>query len=160
MKSIYQNQRLIIQTQRAYHRHCGVRDSPRYESKGSVSDIPQSSILRLNKNEGVFGRGSAGIEENTNTTIWIRSRQVWITSLMDQLVSVQQYGATAHTTRATIQIGGQIFWKRILTHGCGISWPPRSPDLTTPEFFLYGYLKESHWHSNNWTTTFTQASKH
>ena len=54
----------------------------------------------------------------------------------------QQDGATAHTARATIQLLRQIFEGRIISHSCDISWPSRSPDLTTPDFFLWGYLKE------------------
>ena len=33
-----------------------------------------------------------------------------------------------------------MFEGRIISRGCDISWPSRSPDLTTPDFFLWGYL--------------------
>jgi hypothetical protein len=53
----------------------------------------------------------------------------------------QQDGATSHTARATIQILREIFPGRIMSKSGDIDWPPRSPDLTAPDFFLWGYLK-------------------
>lgn len=32
----------------------------------------------------------------------------------------------------------EFFGERIISKGL---WPPRSPDLTSPDFFLWGYLK-------------------
>ncbi len=36
----------------------------------------------------------------------------------------------------------QIFGHRIISRNSEISWPSRSPDLTPPDYFLWGYLKE------------------
>ena len=54
----------------------------------------------------------------------------------------QQDGATSHTARETITLLQNIFRNQIISRGCEINWPPRSPDLTSPDFFLWGYLKE------------------
>ena len=54
----------------------------------------------------------------------------------------QQDGATAHTARATLDLLQQLFGERIISKGMPFAWPPRSPDLTAPDFFLWGYLKE------------------
>ena len=51
----------------------------------------------------------------------------------------QQDGKTAHTAKTTAFL--QDFLRsRIVGRGL---WPPRSPDLTPPDFFLWRFLKES-----------------
>ena len=35
----------------------------------------------------------------------------------------------------------EAFPGRLISRNGDISWPPRSPDLTPPDFFLWGYLK-------------------
>lgn len=54
----------------------------------------------------------------------------------------QQDGATAHTARDTMAVLRDIFGDRIISRRSVFSWPPRSPDLTAPDCFLWGYLKE------------------
>ena len=54
----------------------------------------------------------------------------------------QKDGATAHTARATLTLLQQLFDERIISKGSQFPWPPRSPDLSAPDFFLWGYLKE------------------
>jgi hypothetical protein len=54
----------------------------------------------------------------------------------------QQDGATDHTARATMDLLGQLFGERIISRNSQNNWPPRSPDLSAPDYFLWGYLKE------------------
>ncbi|KOC62997.1 hypothetical protein WH47_02446, partial [Habropoda laboriosa] len=54
----------------------------------------------------------------------------------------QQDGATAHTARATMEILRGIFGERLISRNSGFNWPSRSPDLTAPDFLLWGYLKD------------------
>ena len=54
----------------------------------------------------------------------------------------QQDGATAHTARETINLLREQFPNRVISKNGDLRWPPRSPDLTPPDFFLWGYLKE------------------
>lgn len=54
----------------------------------------------------------------------------------------QQDGATCHTAEATMQLLRELFGARIISRRSDINWPPRSPDLTAPDFFLWGFLKE------------------
>jgi transposase len=58
----------------------------------------------------------------------------------DEILSAwfQQDGATAHTAKVTLQHLENYFGQRVITRGL---WPARSPDLTPPDFFLWGYLK-------------------
>ncbi len=50
----------------------------------------------------------------------------------------QQDGATPHTARESVQLLRTHFDNRLITNP---QWPPRSPDLTPPDFFLWGALK-------------------
>lgn len=52
----------------------------------------------------------------------------------------QQDGATAHTANNTIEFLEGTFHDRLISKN---RWPPRSPDLTPLDFFLFGYLKNT-----------------
>lgn len=54
----------------------------------------------------------------------------------------QQDGAPCHTARETIDILKASFSPRLISRFGDIEWPPRSPDLSAPDFFLWGYLKD------------------
>ena len=55
---------------------------------------------------------------------------------------VSQDGATAHTARETMQLLTECFDDRKISRNGNVNWPSRSPDLTSPDFFLWGYLKD------------------
>lgn len=57
----------------------------------------------------------------------------------------QQDGATAHTAAMSIQLLHEIFANRLITRGI---WPARSPDLTPPDFYLWGALKGKVYENN------------
>jgi hypothetical protein len=48
----------------------------------------------------------------------------------------QQDGATTHTARLTIDLLNQMFPGRLVSKNGDFDWPPRSPDLTPPDFFV------------------------
>jgi len=52
-----------------------------------------------------------------------------------------QDGATAHTARASMTVVRQMFPQHVVSHFGDVPWPPRSPDLSACDFFLWGYLK-------------------
>lgn len=54
----------------------------------------------------------------------------------------QQDGATSHTSKKTIALLQEIFPSRLISRFGDVDWPPRSPDLTAPDYFLWGYLKD------------------
>ena len=60
----------------------------------------------------------------------------------------QQDGATAHTARETMTLLKDCFPNRLISRFGDIPWPPRSPDLTPCDFFLWGYLKSRVYVSN------------
>jgi transposase len=53
----------------------------------------------------------------------------------------QQDGATAHTARASMMAVRQLFGNHVISRFGDIHWPPRSPDLSVCDFFLWGHLK-------------------
>jgi hypothetical protein len=53
----------------------------------------------------------------------------------------QQDGAPAHTAKTTKELLDQLLPEQWIGLGGPLSWPPRSPDLTPPDFFLWGYVK-------------------
>ena len=54
----------------------------------------------------------------------------------------QQDGVTLHTAKESMQLLRQYFENKIISHFGDVNWPLHSPDLTSPDFFLWGYLKE------------------
>ena len=51
----------------------------------------------------------------------------------------QQDGATAHTSRNSMQEIENVFGDRVISRG---RWPARSPDLSACDFYLWGNLKQ------------------
>ncbi|GFV89188.1 DUF4817 domain-containing protein [Trichonephila clavipes] len=57
-------------------------------------------------------------------------------------VTFTQDGATSHTANPVKAFLIQTFGEdRIVSRHCRYPWPPRSPDLTPADFWLWGYLK-------------------
>ncbi|GFU81665.1 DUF4817 domain-containing protein [Trichonephila clavipes] len=59
-------------------------------------------------------------------------------------VTFMQDGATSHTANPVKTFLIQTFTRtfpRIVSRRCRYPWPPRSPDLTPADFWLWGYLK-------------------
>ena len=46
----------------------------------------------------------------------------------------------AHTARRSMGMLRELFPGRLVSLRGDISWPPRSPDISPPDFFLWGYL--------------------
>lgn len=60
----------------------------------------------------------------------------------------QQDGATAHTSNVAMPVVRQLFPNKVISRRGDIPWPPRSPDLTQMDFFLWGYLKTKVYETN------------
>ena len=53
-----------------------------------------------------------------------------------------QDGAPAHTSRMAMDWLQMKFPGRVISNKSDFVWPPRSPDLNSCDFFLWGYMKE------------------
>ena len=54
----------------------------------------------------------------------------------------QQDGATPHTAKISMKWLKDHFHSRVISRGLAFFWSPHSPDLSHPDFFLWGYLKD------------------
>lgn len=54
----------------------------------------------------------------------------------------QQDGATAHTSNVAMEWLRNRFPEKLISHRSSFPWPPRSPDLSPLDFFLWGFVKE------------------
>lgn len=53
----------------------------------------------------------------------------------------QQDGASSHTAKTSIRLLEDKFRTRFISKNGPHLWPPRSPDMTAPDFFLWGFVK-------------------
>jgi hypothetical protein len=51
----------------------------------------------------------------------------------------QQDSATCHTSNVSMELIESFFPDHVISKAM---WPPKSPDLTSPDFFLCGLLKD------------------
>ena len=54
----------------------------------------------------------------------------------------QQDGATPHTAKQTLEWIEEQFRGKVISVKTDNPWPQHSPDLSPPDFFLWGYLKD------------------
>ena len=84
--------------------------------------------------------GPIFLDATITTAVYMKIFNTFVNQLDDEELSVgyfQQDGATSHTSHASMaEI--QSFFDRVISKGLR---PPRSPDLTPPDYFVWGYLK-------------------
>ena len=92
-----------------------------------------------------FFEDSDGNTETVNGNRYRQMLQEYLFHEMEDMntenIWFQQDGATAHTARETMDMLRTHFPNRVISRFGDVPWPPRSPDLSPPEFFLWGYLK-------------------
>lgn len=101
----------------------------------------------------IFVIGPYFFEDDNGTTVTVTSeryRQMFTEFFLPELrrkripirqVWFQQDGATAHTARNSMEAIRAVFRGRIISRFGDIDWPPRSPDLSMCDYFLWGFLK-------------------
>lgn len=57
-------------------------------------------------------------------------------------IHFQHDGASPHNFHDSATMLGRLFDNRWIGTNAHIPWPPRSPDLTPLDFFLWGYVKD------------------
>ena len=85
--------------------------------------------------------GPIFFEETVKTAACMEIFNTFVNQLDDEELSVgyfQQDGATSHTSHASMAEIQSFFGDRVISKGL---WPPRSPDLTPPDYFLRRYPK-------------------
>ncbi|KAJ4438672.1 hypothetical protein ANN_14619 [Periplaneta americana] len=61
--------------------------------------------------------------------------------MVNENTQFQQDGAKSHTARISTDAVNAFFPSRVISRNGDIAWPPRSPDLTVCDCFLWRYLK-------------------
>ncbi|XP_041477271.1 uncharacterized protein LOC121425309 [Lytechinus variegatus] len=54
---------------------------------------------------------------------------------------MKEDGAPCHRSRDVTERLTQLFGDRVISLDQEVEWPPRSPDMTPLDFFLWGWLK-------------------
>lgn len=107
----------------------------------------------VNVRMGIIGDHVIGpyfIEGNVNGDEYLNFIEEELDRLLDQVLDeeereamyFQQDGHPAHRTRAVVEALERKFPRRWIGLGGPWEWPPRSPDLTLCDCFLWGYMKE------------------
>ena len=91
--------------------------------------------------------GPLFFETTMNTEAYMELIQQFIALLQvgERNCWFQQDSATAHTAASTTEILHEFFGENVISKGV---WPPRSHDLTSPDFLLWSYLKDTVYRSN------------
>jgi len=119
----------------------------------------------------VWSRGDTGpyfFEDKDRNTITVTSQRY--TEMINEFLSpnlppnngtlwFQQDGAMPHTAVISIAALRRLLPQWVISCLGDVPWPPRSPDLTAPDFFLWGYLK-SKVYSNHPTDLNCTQRKH
>jgi len=57
-------------------------------------------------------------------------------------ITFQQDGAPVHISKLCKETLNYHFGERIISRGFPVAWPPRSPDFTPADYWLWGFLKD------------------
>ena len=138
----YLETKSLVQTQREYRKHFGVKEAP---SVTSIKKIIQKFEVHgtcHNRNKGNSGRRvSARTELNIDT---VRESTVRSPKKFDlKKLWFQQDGATPHTAVETRKLLSEKFEDRLISLKASHIWAPHSPDLSPLDFFLWGYAKDN-----------------
>ena len=93
---------------------------------------------------GMFRRliiGPIFFDATITTAAYTETFNTFLNQVEDEELSIgyfQRDGATSHISRANMAKIQSFFGDSVISNGL---WPPRSPHLTPPYCFLWGYLK-------------------
>lgn len=99
---------------------------------------------------GIIGPHFFANEQGNTITVnsdrYVEMLRTFVTPELNNFQHVQEYwfqqdGATSHTARQSMEVVRELFGNCVISRFGNIPWPPRSPDLSVCDFFLWGYLK-------------------
>lgn len=93
-----------------------------------------------------FFENEDGIATTVTSERYVEMLQSFVAPALDNFPQLheawfQQDGATSHTARKSMAAVRHLFGNRVISRFGDILWPPRSPDLSVCDYFLWGYLK-------------------
>ena len=133
----YLETKSLVQTQREYRKHFGVKEAP------SVTSINSDGIIGPYWFEDNAENAVTVNQENyrhviKKFTACLRGRRFDLKKLW-----FQQDGATPHTAVETRKLLSEKFEDRLISLKASHIWAPHSPDLSPLDFFLWGYAKDN-----------------
>ena len=84
-------------------------------------------------------------EKSITSPIYLDLLQFYVIPQLEHLqpnILFQQDGAPPHWSLDVREYLDNVFPNRWIGRDGPISWPPRSPDVTPLDFFLWGYIKD------------------
>jgi len=127
----------------------------RYWSAANPHELHQRPTYdpKVTVSYAVWSRGVTGpsfFEDEDGKAITVTSQH--FTEMINEFLSpnippnngtlwFQQDDVTAHTSVISIAALRRLFPQGVISHFGDVLWPPRSQDLTAPDFFLWGHLK-------------------
>ena len=152
----YLETKSLVQTQREYRKHFGVKEAP---SVTSIKKIVQKFEVHgtcHNRNKGNSGRrvSAENAEDNAENAVTVNQENYrhvikkFTACLRGRRFDLkklwfQQDGATPHTAVETRKLLSEKFEDRLISLKASHIWAPHSPDLSPLDFFLWGYAKDN-----------------
>jgi len=148
--------KLLMSDEAHFHMHGTVnKQNFRYWSAANPHELHQRPTYdpKITVWCAVWSRGVTGPyffedeDGNAITVTWQRYTEVINEFMSPNLppnngtLWFQQDGATAHEAVISIAALRRLFPQRVISRFGDVPWPPRSLDLSAPDFFLWGCLK-------------------
>lgn len=115
----------------------------KFEETGSTLNVKQAGAARTCRSEENVLRVSASVR----STEYVKMLRLFLSPQLQEFAGYnrrtwfQQDGATCHTSNESLPVVKEMFPEKLISRRGDILWPPRSPDLSPADFFLWGYLK-------------------
>lgn len=122
------------------------------ENPNFIRPLDHQHRWSLNVWAGILGNQILGpyfFDENVNAMSYLDFLRINLEDYLDELplnlfehIWFQQDGAPAHYSNAVRAYLNDRFPEKWIGRGGPVAWPPRSPDLTKLDFFLWGFVKD------------------
>lgn len=157
----------ILWTDEANFSNCGLfnrKNTHFWTQENPHLTVPRRNQVRFSFNVwcGIIGDRLIGPVFYDGTLTSERYLHYLLTAIEDKLDDLplavlqsmwyQQDGAPPHNANVVINYLQQKFANRIISTRSVVAWPPRSPDLTPLDFYLWGYIKDQVYGQENYNT--------
>lgn len=112
---------------------------------------PKVTVWAAISSKGIIGpyffEDFYGRTITVNSTEYVKMLRLFLSPQLQEFAGYnrrtwfQQDGATCHTSNESLPVVKEMFPEKLISRRGDILWPPRSPDLSPADFFLWGYLK-------------------
>ncbi|GBM09405.1 hypothetical protein AVEN_184104-1 [Araneus ventricosus] len=88
------------------------------------------------------GDDATRAEPTVTSNIYLDMLQLYAVPQFPDSAIFQQDGAPPHYGNIVREVLDTTFPQRWIGRGAVMAWPPRSPDITPLDFYLWGYVKQ------------------